>query len=94
MNLQLITVPILDCTSSNLDTVIMPGNFGFDVFNTISPGRFFAVNEIKLMLAFTLLRFDIKTKDGIRPPDWRLKWYILPNRTAEILFRKRKSISR
>lgn len=68
----------------------MHGNLTFKGFNEFSPGRFFAVNEIKLMLAFTLLRFDIKTKDGIRPPDWRLKWYILPNRTAEIFFRRRK----
>lgn len=68
----------------------MLGNMNLKISNEVSPGRFFAVNEIKLILAFTLLRFDIKTKDGMRPPDWRLKWYILPNRTAEILFRRRK----
>jgi cytochrome P450 len=55
-----------------------------------SPGRFFAINEIKLMLAFTLLRFDIKTKDGIRPPDFKFQSNNIPNRSAEILYRKRR----
>ena len=34
-----------------------------------SPGRFFAVNEMKLMLAFTMLRYDVMAKDGKRPED-------------------------
>lgn len=55
-----------------------------------SPGRFFAINEIKLMLAFTLLRFDIKLKDGVRPTDRHFQTFIIPNREAEILYRKRR----
>lgn len=55
-----------------------------------SPGRFFAVNEIKLMLAFTLLRFDIKKKDGVRPTDIKFQNFIAPNRNAEVLYRKRR----
>lgn len=54
-----------------------------------NPGRFFAVIEMKLMLAFTLLRYDIKTKDGKRPPDRQFYWYVLPDMKAEILFRRR-----
>jgi hypothetical protein len=60
------------------------------LFTNASPGRFFAVNEIKLMLAFTLLRFDIKTQDGIRPPDFKFQGFITSNRNAEILYRKRR----
>jgi cytochrome P450 len=54
-----------------------------------SPGRFFAVNEIKLILAWTLLKYDFKTKDGKRPEDFRFEQYVTPDRKAEILFRKR-----
>lgn len=52
------------------------------------PGRFFAVNEIKLMLAFTLLRFDFRTKDGVRPRDGCFQTANFPNMKAEILFKK------
>jgi len=55
-----------------------------------SPGRQFAVNEIKLMLAFTILRYDVKTRDGKRPEDWTMNWFLMPNQSAEILFRRRK----
>jgi len=54
-----------------------------------SPGRFFAINEIKLMLAYQLLHFDIKTKDGRRPPNPELHNLIVPNPMAEILYRRR-----
>ena len=55
-----------------------------------SPGRFFAVNEIKLMLAFLLLRYDVKTVvDGVRPADMKFQITIIPDRKAKILFRKR-----
>jgi hypothetical protein len=58
-----------------------------------SPGRFFAVNEIKLMLAFALLRYDFKTKDGKRPANLEFQGRCIPNPSAEILFRKREGIS-
>jgi cytochrome P450 len=54
-----------------------------------SPGRFFAVNEIKLMLAYTLLNFDVKTKDGKRPPNVEFENLLLPNMKAELLYRRR-----
>jgi cytochrome P450 len=54
-----------------------------------SPGRFFAVNEVKLMLAFTLLKSDFKTKDGKRPGDSQFETYIIPDMKAEILFKRR-----
>jgi cytochrome P450 len=54
-----------------------------------SAGRFFAINEMKLMLAFTLLRYDIKTDDGRRPPDLHISYVTLPNTKAEVLFKRR-----
>jgi hypothetical protein len=56
---------------------------------TVSPGRFFAVNEIKLMLAYTLMNFDVKSKDGKRPPNIELGTAILPDVKAQILYRRR-----
>lgn len=54
-----------------------------------SPGRFFAVNEMKLMLAFTLLRYDVKTKDGKRPKEMKFHAFFIPDMNAEILFKRR-----
>jgi cytochrome P450 len=55
------------------------------------PGRFFAANELKAMMAHLVLNYDIKLEnEGVRPPDL---WFInsrVPNPTAEILFRKRQ----
>jgi len=55
-----------------------------------SPGRFFAVYLIKLMLIFVLLRYDLKSTDGKRPEDWYLGLALNPALSAEILFRKRE----
>ncbi len=66
----------------------MPGNLPQKVSNS-SPGRFFAVNELKLMLAFTLLRYDVMTKDGKRPEATKFMNFLLPDMKAEILFKKR-----
>jgi cytochrome P450 len=59
-----------------------------DIANS-SPGREFAINEIKLMLAFVLLRYDVKTKDGKRPQVTKFGALILPDMKAEIMFKER-----
>jgi hypothetical protein len=56
-----------------------------------SPGRFFAVNEIKLMLAFIMLRYDVRTKDDKRPEDIKFAAFLIPDMKAEILFKKRSN---
>lgn len=56
-----------------------------------SPGRFFAVNEIKVMLAFFLLRYDFKTENAVRPKDWEFQSQIIPDLNAKILIRRRCS---
>ncbi|TFK43278.1 cytochrome P450 [Crucibulum laeve] len=54
------------------------------------PGRFFAVNELKAMLAYTLLTYDVKmATDGPRPPDLWFESSASPNRTAEVMFKRR-----
>ena len=57
-----------------------------------SPGRFFAVNEVKLMLAFFLLRYDVKTENAVRPKDWQFQSQIIPDMSAKILMRRRGSV--
>jgi len=56
-----------------------------------SPGRFFAVNEMKLMLAFMVLRYDIRTKDGKRPEDTEIGLFLVLDMKAEILFKRRNN---
>ena len=54
-----------------------------------SPGRFFAVNNLKLMLAFALLRYDFKTENSMRPKDWHFQGMIIPDFKAKILIKRR-----
>ena len=55
-----------------------------------SPGRFFAVNELKAILAHILLNYDVKMADGGgRPENLWIGVSSLPNTEAEVLFRKR-----
>jgi len=54
------------------------------------PGRFFAINELKVMLAYVLLTYDVKLPgDGRRPENSWFRGQCSPNRTAEVMFRKR-----
>ncbi|KAJ7269671.1 cytochrome P450 [Mycena rebaudengoi] len=53
------------------------------------PGRFFAVNEIKLMLAHVLLTYDVKLRDGMRPTDEWIFTVANANSEADVLFRRR-----
>ncbi|CAG8135836.1 unnamed protein product [Penicillium salamii] len=43
-------------------------HFGFGYGNHACPGRFFAVNEVKIALAHMLLKYDIKLAPGIPEP--------------------------
>ncbi|KAL3417887.1 hypothetical protein PVAG01_10897 [Phlyctema vagabunda] len=53
------------------------------------PGRFFASNEIKVAIAFLLQNYDLKFKEGGRPPNIYTGTDVLPNTFAEVMFRKR-----
>ncbi|TDL22831.1 cytochrome P450 [Rickenella mellea] len=55
------------------------------------PGRFFAANELKAMMAHIVLNYDVKMEvDGVRPQDMHFTFNCVPNPTAKILFRKRQ----
>ncbi|KAJ7458519.1 cytochrome P450 [Mycena latifolia] len=53
------------------------------------PGRFFAVNELKLMLAHILENYDTKLEGTMRPPTEWFGTMAGANRSANVLFRKR-----
>ncbi|KAF8897197.1 cytochrome P450 [Infundibulicybe gibba] len=58
------------------------------------PGRFFAVNELKAILAYTLITYDVKLEHGTtRPPDLWVGPTCAPNPTAKIMLRRRSTKS-
>jgi hypothetical protein len=55
-----------------------------------SPGRFFAANELKAIMAHVLVTYDIKFEDeGVRPPNTMIHIHRMPDRHAKVMFRKR-----
>ncbi|TBU62546.1 cytochrome P450 [Dichomitus squalens] len=58
------------------------------------PGRFFASNELKAIMAYIVLNYDLKLGgDGQRPPDTYFAQNMAPSRTGQVLFRKRQAAS-
>ncbi|KIL63125.1 hypothetical protein M378DRAFT_164814 [Amanita muscaria Koide BX008] len=56
------------------------------------PGRFFAANELKVMLAHVVMNYDVKMADGKgRPENWQFGIHRAPDTTAQMLFRKRRA---
>ncbi|KAF8574245.1 cytochrome P450 [Ramaria rubella] len=53
------------------------------------PGRFFAANELKAMMAHLLLTYDIKLENGVRPESQWFTFSCVPDPNAKVLFRKR-----
>ncbi|KAI0741267.1 cytochrome P450 [Daedaleopsis nitida] len=54
------------------------------------PGRFFAANELKAMLAYIVLNYDLKIADGgERPKNIHYGPNVIPSFTGEVSFRKR-----
>lgn len=57
-----------------------------------SPGRFFAANELKAMLAYILVNYDFKLpEDGRRPENLYIGEVVLPNPEGEIMFKRRQA---
>ncbi|GJE92698.1 cytochrome P450 [Phanerochaete sordida] len=55
------------------------------------PGRFFAASELKTMLAHLVMNYDVRTETpGVIPPAMHVSNVVVPNRTAKVLFRKRR----
>ncbi|KAH8664171.1 cytochrome P450 [Xylariales sp. PMI_506] len=71
-------------------TSIGDWNLNFGLGKHACPGRFFASHEIKLVLAYFLLHFDIKLKDGeARPEPMMFMMSRTANSKAEIMFKRR-----
>ncbi|PBK61873.1 cytochrome P450 [Armillaria solidipes] len=51
------------------------------------PGRFFAVNELKALMSYVLMNFDVKM-DRVPPSMW-FSGDQFPNQSSKVLFRKR-----
>ena len=59
------------------------------------PGRFFAGNEIKLIMVELLLKYDIKFEDSRkeRPGNMAFETQLIPDHHAKVLVRKRRADS-
>ena len=59
-------------------------------FSFISPGRFFAVNELKVLLAHMIVTYDIKFEEGKQAPrGFIINSVRIPGK-ANAMFRKRQ----
>ncbi|KAM5543922.1 hypothetical protein V8D89_002539 [Ganoderma adspersum] len=56
------------------------------------PGRFFAANELKALLAYIVLNYDLKLGgDGTRPPNLYYGTNVVPCVSGQVLFRTRQA---
>lgn len=56
----------------------------------LSPGRFFAANELKAIFAHVVMNYDVKFENGgSRPEDIWFVSSVYPDPNAKVLFRKR-----
>ncbi|KAF9478579.1 cytochrome P450 [Pholiota conissans] len=75
-----------DMTSTNCESL------GFGHGRHACPGRYFAVSELKLMLAYVVTHYDVRCKEeGVRPEDMWIGMTCVPNPKGEVLFRKRQA---
>ncbi len=73
-------------------TSIGDANTNFGLGRHACPGRFFAAAETKLILAYLLLRYDIRLKEGEgRPRPMMFMMTKSPSPSAEIMFRRRRA---
>lgn len=77
----------LQYAASNLESMA----FGYG--RHACPGRFFASNEIKMIMVYFLMHYDFKLSDGVteRPESILAETQCLPNHTAKVMLRRRKS---
>ncbi|THU85820.1 cytochrome P450 [Dendrothele bispora CBS 962.96] len=73
-------------------TVTSAEFLSFDAGKHVCPGRFFAANELKAMLAHIVITYDVKFEakaNGVRPPNEYVGTSVIPNTTAHVLFCRR-----
>ncbi|KAI3324948.1 cytochrome P450 [Xylariaceae sp. AK1471] len=85
--------PLPTTTSRHQFTSIGDTNQNFGLGKHACPGRFFAGQEIKLILSYLLLNYEIRLRDGenTRPKPVVFMMTKSPSQTAEVLFRRRKT---
>ncbi|KAL7795013.1 cytochrome P450 [Trichoderma ceciliae] len=72
-------------------TSLSDTNLNFGAGKHACPGRFFAGNEIKLILAFFIIKYDVRLKEGDkRPEPMAMVMTKGPNPNAEFEFRRRQ----
>ncbi|KAJ7849921.1 cytochrome P450 [Mycena leptocephala] len=55
------------------------------------PERFFAVAEVKVMMAHILINYDVKAQiEGVRPTNFPFGIFVLPNPKGKIWIRRRE----
>lgn len=68
-------------------------NMAFGYGKYACPGRFYASNEMKLVLAHLLLRYDIKLPDGHgRPKNFTFDSDMFPDPRARLLIKRREIV--
>lgn len=68
-------------------------NINFGAGKHACPGRFFASNEIKVILAHLLIRYDIRLKEGQRPKGMSVVMTKAPCPKTEVEFRQRSIVA-
>lgn len=77
-----------------------PSSLAFGHGSHACPGRFFASNEIKVVLVELLQRWDVRLKGDIegkggeRPANMMSEFTVVPNMKAELEFRRVKNESK
>ncbi|KAI1746640.1 cytochrome P450 monooxygenase [Xylaria castorea] len=68
-----------------------PTNMVFGYGRHVCPGRFFAADVIKSIMAYLIEHYDMKFSEGqTRPESYGYQTTMIPNRTATVLFKRRK----
>lgn len=74
-------------------TSIGEANVNFGAGKHACPGRFFAANQIKMVLAQLLLSYDVRLKEGqARPKCMVVMMSRTPDMKGEVLFRRRSRV--
>ncbi|KAK7698103.1 hypothetical protein SLS64_012878 [Diaporthe eres] len=67
-----------------------PDHLGFGHGTHACPGRFFAANEVKIALIFTLLNYDWKLPEGVKPRIDEFGVSLSTDATVQVLVRRRE----
>ncbi|CAN8100520.1 unnamed protein product [Discula destructiva] len=74
----------------NQMVAVSPNHLIFGFGRHACPGRFFAINEIKMIIGDTLLKYDMKTIDGSKERYKNVQFYEwnAPDKTQKLLFKR------